>query len=192
MKTVNRELSERTILLEESHHQNRSRGWNRMSMLSKGDNSDDEVDQMQKEIEVLKLNLKKAKKLNEEREQEAVLSAEAIQSLTEELELGDKEQKQLQQKYEKLEACCSDYEMENTELKYRLQDVLEQMKESNYTHNNTEKQQLDRVGKYKKVLEHRQEANKKKLEEMQEEHGKREQRLQNRIQQLQNELYLAE
>ena len=72
LKQVTRELSERTILLEESNHNNRSMKWNRTSKLTHVENgSDDGGVDLQKEIDELKQKLRKSEKLNEEREQEA-------------------------------------------------------------------------------------------------------------------------
>ena len=51
-------------------------------------------------------------------------------------------------------------------------------------HRTEERQQLDRVNKYKKVLEHRQQESSKKLEATRQEYEERESRLQNRIEQL--------
>ena len=54
LKTVTRELSERTILLGESKHLNRSKGWNNKSLAQGTSFDEDELDIMQKEIDKLK------------------------------------------------------------------------------------------------------------------------------------------
>ena len=85
LKRASRELNERTILLEEGQFQ--SKGWRSKSILSLGgDDADDEFDALQKEVDVLKINLKRAEKLADEREQDALLSSEAVADLTEEVE----------------------------------------------------------------------------------------------------------
>ena len=82
--------------------------------------------------------------------------------------------------------------MENTDLASKLQDALDQITESTLAHRTLLTTQYERGNKYKRMAEHKEDEGKQKLAEQQQAYDDRESRLQSRIQQLQNQLYLAE
>ena len=112
--------------------------------------------------------------------------------MTDDLERFEKQIRGLNQTIEKQKIIIDSREIEISDLTCRLQDALEQLKQTKTAFRSEGKQQLERELQYEQLLEEREKEGNIVLDELRQEFEAKELRLSRSIQDLQNRLYLAQ